>query len=61
MVEKQGQRITNREAMVRNLKNLVKHHKEHCDGSCTVSLNMVKMTIEELGGTIFPEEEQYFI
>ena len=54
--------MTPREAMIMNLKQSAIWHKEHChDADCGVSLTLLRMTIEELGGKLTLEEQEIFL
>ena len=44
-----------------NIINLVKYHKEHCDGTCGCSLHFVGALLIQAGYTITDEEVSLFM
>ena len=51
-----------RESQIRNLLELIRYHRKHCHGDCSVSLWMLKPIYERLVGRDCTEEElNYFI
>jgi hypothetical protein len=57
MVSEEG----NRRIIVDNLKRSAKWHKEHChEPDCGVSLWLLKLAIEQLGGEITEAEKQIY-